>query len=61
MWKLGTGSQYEDAPRRRSNCRKDGTTGAKHNSYTRGYYVRFKAFLIVPRSFWIFSCSSVMA
>jgi hypothetical protein len=30
-------------------------------SYTRFRYTRFSAFLMVPRSFWIFSCSSVMA
>jgi hypothetical protein len=29
--------------------------------YTRFRYTRFSAFLMVPRSFWIFSCSSVMA
>jgi hypothetical protein len=41
----------------------DRTRGKRYTGfrYTRFRYTRFSAFLMVPRSFWIFSCSSVMA
>jgi hypothetical protein len=41
----------------------DRTRGKRYTRfrYARCRYTRFSAFLMVPRSFWIFSCSSVMA